>query len=287
MAGRFLVAAAAVLWSTSGLFVKSPAVVAIGGPEVRGPVVACTRVLVAALVLAPLVRRAGVRWRPGLVPLAASFAVMNLLFVSAMTMADAGDVIFLQYTAPLWVALVGVWWLREPLARSDLVALAAGLAGVAAIGWGALPSGRWAGALLALGSGVGYAGVVLGLRVLRDEDATWLVALCMAASGLVLVPWVLARGVLPGVSAWAWVAGLGALQMALPYVLFARGLRTVPAQEAALLTLVEPVLNPLWVRLAWGEPVAAHTWAGGGLILGGLVLRYWGPRPRASMEGGT
>lgn len=57
-------------------------------------------------------------------------------------------------------------------------------------------------------------------------------------------------------------------------LLFARGVKTVNAQEAALLTLPEAILNPFWVWLLWSEPVPLSTWIGGSLILGGLALRY-------------
>jgi drug/metabolite transporter (DMT)-like permease len=73
----------------------------------------------------------------------------------------------------------------------------------------------------------------------------------------------------------------GVVQMGLPYVLFAKALRSVSVQEAALVTLIEPVLNPLWVRLLWGETVGAATWAGGALILAGLAVRYAASAARA------
>ena len=62
--------------------------------------------------------------------------------------------------------------------------------------------------------------------------------------------------------------------MALPYVFFARGLRSITSQEATGIGLLEPILLPLWVYLAWGEVPAPWTLVGGGLILLGLVLRY-------------
>ncbi len=62
--------------------------------------------------------------------------------------------------------------------------------------------------------------------------------------------------------------------MGVPYVLFARGIRSVRTQEAALLSLIEPVLNPVWVLIAWGERPGRTTWIGGALILTGLAVRY-------------
>ena len=71
---------------------------------------------------------------------------------------------------------------------------------------------------------------------------------------------------------WTLVVLFGVFQMGLPYVIFARSLRYVSAQEAALLTLIEPITNPVWVYFLWGEAVASTTWIGGGFIVGGLAV---------------
>jgi len=67
---------------------------------------------------------------------------------------------------------------------------------------------------------------------------------------------------------------MGAVQFALPYLLFTRGLREVESSEASLLALIEPVLNPVWVALFYGEEPTAATIAGGAIILLGLGFRY-------------
>jgi len=271
---RLLVLGAAVLWSTSGLFLKSPAIEGIEPLAARGPLVACWRTLFAALAVAPFVRWRRVRWRWELLPLIASFAAMNLLFVTAMTRADAGNVIFLQYTAPLWVCLGGWFLLRESTGRAGLGTLALGMAGIAVIGWGARGDAQLDGALLALGAGVAYVGVIIALRALHGEDAAWLVFICFAMSWLVTLPWAQHQDRALVGDEWLWVGALGALQMAAAYGLFALGVRHLTAPEASLITLVEPVLNPLWVWLAWGVAVQGYTVAGGTLIVLGLVLRY-------------
>ena len=68
----------------------------------------------------------------------------------------------------------------------------------------------------------------------------------------------------------------GSVQMGLPYFLFARGLRTVSPQEAGAITLLEPLLNPLWAYLISPETDTPPptTWVGGVLILGALAYRY-------------
>jgi len=267
-----MVVLASLLWSTSGAFVKSPPLAAI--PEdARGPILACFRALAAAAALSFFVKPRHVRWRPMLVPFVISFAGMNLLFVTAMTRTTAAAAIFLQYTSTAWAFVFSIFILRERADRPNLLALACALAG---LGW--IVAGDWntayfAGNCLALGSGVCYAGVIISLKLLRDEDSAWLVALCHAAAGLLLLPLVATRSLSLSPLQWSLIGLFGVVQMGLPYVIFASALRRVPIQDAALLTLLEPILNPLWVYLLWGEPVGFGTWIGGGLIVGGLVLR--------------
>jgi drug/metabolite transporter (DMT)-like permease len=274
--GRLLVFSAAVLWSLSGVLVKNPAL-----DGVSGNVLAGFRALTAGVCLVPLVPVRAVRFRPLLIPLVLSFASMNLLFMTAMTLTTAAATTFLQYTSTFWAFVFGVVFLREPVERGNLVALAFGLLG---IGWivGADWAGeRFIGNLFALASGISYAGVIVCLRQLRGENAAWLVALNHLFSGLILLPWVWSAGVGLSSPQWGLISLLGVVQMALPYVLFTIGVRWVPAQEAALITLIEPLLNPLWVWIFWREPVESPTWAGGGMILAGLALRAVAFRPAA------
>jgi drug/metabolite transporter, DME family len=270
--GRLMVVLASLLWSTSGAFVKSPPLAAI--PEAtRGPILACFRALAAAAALAIFVKPRHVRWRPMLVPFVISFAGMNLLFVTAMTRTTAAAAIFLQYTSTAWAFVFSIFFLREKADRPNLLALGCALAGLAWIVAGDWNTQYFFGNCLALGSGLCYAGVIITLKLLRDEDSAWLVALCHAAAGLLLLPIVASQTISLTPSQWGLTALFGVVQMGLPYVIFASALRRVPIQDAALLTLLEPILNPLWVYCLWGEPVEVATWIGGGLIVGGLVLR--------------
>ena len=134
------------------------------------------------------------------------------------------------------------------------------------------------GNLLAVGSGVTFAGVIVSLRRLRGESPVFLVLVNQSASCLVLLPWLAWRlgdrltEFTP--EQWLLLAAFGIVQMTIPYLLFARGLQHVRAQDGALIALLEPVLTPIWVWLAGWETAAGSTWIGGGLILMGLVLRY-------------
>src|SRR5438552_2158720 len=101
MQGIGLLIGAAVLWSTSGLFLKSPALASLPEGE-RGPFIACYRGLIAGMLLLPFVNRRRVRFRVAMLPMLVSFASMNLLFITAMTQTTAAVAIFLQYTSTGW-----------------------------------------------------------------------------------------------------------------------------------------------------------------------------------------
>jgi drug/metabolite transporter (DMT)-like permease len=75
--------------------------------------------------------------------------------------------------------------------------------------------------------------------------------------------------------AWLFLVILGVAQFGLPYYLFSRGLKRVPAYQAALITLVEPILVPVWTYLALGEKVPRETLIGGGIILLALIVFVW------------
>ena len=75
--------------------------------------------------------------------------------------------------------------------------------------------------------------------------------------------------------AMATLLWLGIVQMGLAYMLFLRGLRTMPAAAASLLAMLEPVFNPLWVWLGTGETPGPWSLAGGGVVLGTLAARSW------------
>jgi drug/metabolite transporter (DMT)-like permease len=137
------------------------------------------------------------------------------------------------------------------------------------------------GIVFGLLGGVTYAGVVLSLRHLRHEDGAWLVFLNNLTTAVLFLPFVLHYDMWPTGKQTLYLAGFGMFQMGLPYLLFARGVRCVTGHEAAGIVLLEPILVPVWVYLAWRHVPSyqAPQWwtlAGGALILLGLGLRYAG-----------
>ena len=261
------VLAAALLWSSSGFFAKAPYFA--GWP---GPLLAFWRAAFASLVLLPMVRRPVWTWK--LIPAVACFALMNYTYLTAMVNGSAANAIWMQNTAPMWVLLVGVFALKEPVHRLDWLFIVCCGLGVGLIVACESRGESLAAVLWGLASGLFYAGVVLSLRMLREYDSAWLVAVNHSATAL-LMSWNLqSMPAWPSPIQWTLLAGFGMAQMGMPYWLFARGLRSLPGHQAAGIGLLEPILVPVWVLAAWGERPAWWTLVGGGLILVGLAMRY-------------
>lgn len=275
--GRWLIALAAVLWSLSGGFAKvltRQTPFGLNAPEIDGLVMAFYRAFFAGLVLVPMLRRRDLSFRPLMVGMVLCFAIMNALFVTALKLGTAANAILLQYTAPMWMYLVAVLVLGEPADRRSSVSLTVGMVGISIIVLGGWHDAQLGVVALGLGSGVAYAGVILFLRVLRDASPRWLTVLNHLFSALILVPLVWTLGT-PTPAQLIVLFFFGAVQMALPYWLMARGLRVVSPQEAGTITLLEPLLNPVWAYLVAGEVPEMATFIGGPFILAALAWRYW------------
>lgn len=299
--GRWCLVMAAVLWSLSGLgtrLLQRPSFLELNEPALTPLQIAFLRAVFAGLVLFPLVPFRQIGFRPLMPAMIVCFAAMNALFISAIALGSAANAILLQNTAPFFVVAISFFVFRERVDRRSLIAIIIGLIGMAIIvgGDGKLLNGeRIDVALMGLGSGITYAFIILCLRALRDQPSAWLIsqnhlgsAICLCTAVLVLngpsVWWQWLRT--PTMNQLIFMSLFGALQMGLPYFLFARGLRSVSPQEAGAITLLEPLLNPVWAYLISPEtdtPTIA-TWLGGSFILGALAYRYWPTADTTSVD---
>src|SRR5690606_12742532 len=142
--------------------------------------------------------------------MAATFAAMCFTFLSSLSLTTAANTIWLQYTAPWWIFIIGTLVLKQPALRRDMLTLAVGAAGVGLILFhearGTSGPAQW-GVVLGLVSAVFYAGVVLFLRSLRAEDTAWLIVVNLLTTALIAAPWALSTGIWP--SGWQWPLLLG------------------------------------------------------------------------------
>ena len=288
-ADRFRILAAAALFSTGGAAIKAT--------TLSGWQVACFRSGIGALAIlamAPEARR-GWTWRTPLVGVA--YATTVLLFVVANKLTTSANTIYLQSTAPIYLLLLGPWLLKEPLRPRDLAFLGALVVGLALLFLGVEPVRRTAtnpvlGNVLAAASGLSWAFTLVGLRWLtaRSPGAAN-PAVSATVAGNVIACVVALPFAFPVAATrpldWGLVAFLGTIQIALAYVLLTRSVRSVTALEAALLLLLEPVLNP-WIAYAvHGEVPGSLAIAGAAVILVATAVHALRASTGASLGGGS
>ena len=262
--GVLLVAAAALLWSTGGIGIKS-----LADPPL---VIAFYRSAFAAAALILLIRPRVWRWTaPFLIGLV-SYAACLTTFVLATKWTSAANAIFIQYAGVVWVLLASPLVLREPLRRRDAAAVAVAFVGMALFFVGRFEARGFRGELMALASSLFWATLVLALRRERGSSAEAVVTWGNVLSALCLLPFVAGDLAVPPRSL-AILAFLGVVQIGGAYALFVSGLKHVSATEASIMGMLEPIANPIWVFLFVGERPTAYSIAGGAIVLGAIAWR--------------
>lgn len=260
------VLAAALLWSTGGLFIKAT--------ELNAYELSFGRSLLAALTVAYFTRREGFRANSVTLVTSALYAALLLLFVMATKQTTAANAIFLQYTAPVYVLVLEPLVFKEKYRRSDFLVVAACVVGIAFFFVGRLRPEEMTGNLLALASGVCFALFMLLIRLPRAGRVN-------RASSIIYGNLLLALLCAPSFFAGAHkvnltdlgiILFLGVVQIGLAYTLFTRGIeRGVRSLDAGLVGYVEPLSNPLWVYLFLGERPSAWAILGGAIIIAAVA----------------
>ena len=231
------------------------------------------RGLVAAVfLLAVRGRTLRFTWTPLQLGTALAFAGCTMLFAAATKLTTAANAVLLQYTAPIWVALLGAWLLGERARRADWWTIAVTFAGMGVFFYDGLKFNNLTGILLAVASGVSFAVMIVLLRK-QGKGSTIeavilgnLLGFVIGLPSICTAPWPDQRGLVA-------LLLLGVLQLGIPYLLYARAIRHVTALEAVLIPVIEPILNPIWVLLVIGEKPSPLALLGGAIVLGAVTWR--------------
>lgn len=254
-----LLALTAAMWSMGGLLIKSislhPLAIASFRSLIAAPVLwmACNR--------KPQFLNNRVQWI-GAICLVGTV----MLFVASTKLTTAANSILLQYTAPLYVALLSGPILRERINKWDWVSLAAIFCGMVLFFFDKMSADHLFGNILAAISGISYGGIVICLRLQKGKstiETLLLGHLLTAACGL---PFLL-MGPVPTHDDVIRILILGIFQLGIPYAIYAIAIPHVTALESTLVTMIEPVLNPLWVALFLGEMPTGNALIGGIVVL--------------------
>jgi DME family drug/metabolite transporter len=262
-----LVLAAAIIWSTGGLFIK--------WTTLSGLELSFGRSLLAAITVAIFTRREGFGLNRVTALAAILYAALLLLFVLATKETTAANAIFLQYTAPLYVLVLEPIFYKEKFRQRDLLTVIFCVIGMSLFFVGKLRPQDVTGNILALASGVCFASYFLLLRHSSSRDVNrassviygnLLVVLIAAPAGLKALPNINLHDALS-------VVYLGVVQIGVAYTLFTLGMaHGIRSLDAGIVGYIEPVLNPVWVFLVIGEQPSKWALIGGAIIVGAVVV---------------
>ena len=183
---------------------------------------------------------------------------------------SVANVLVFFASMPLISALMSRIFLHEQVQKATWIAIGVVVLGLLIVGSRGLIVGNWLGDLLALMCAVIMAGfftIVRGRHAVNLIPATGF-GLLLAA--LVASPF----AIYPEMSSSQWVYLIVGAGLVLPIALalLTLGPRYIPAPEAAMLSLLETVLGPLWVWLVISEQPDASTFVGGAIVVGTLFL---------------
>jgi drug/metabolite transporter (DMT)-like permease len=191
-----------------------------------------------------------------------------VLHVLAMMSTTVANVLIVQSTSPVLVAVLGWIVLGERVSAQGWFALALAFAGLAIVVGGSIGSGSFLGSAMALGVAACSACMVILTRRARTLNMQPVTIASAALAVLVALPFGAPFAMAPGDIAL--LLALGLIQMTLGLSFFLHALRLLPAAQVTLIALLEPVLGPVWVWLFKGEEPAASTIVGGALVLAAL-----------------
>ncbi|MBU5434854.1 DMT family transporter [Pseudoflavonifractor sp. MSJ-37] len=261
--GTLCVFLAAVLYSIGGLCIK---IVPWGGMAINGARAAIALIVVGAYLA---IIRHPLRMDRWVALGAVCVFGTNALFSVANKMTTAANVIVLQYTTPIFVILAtALFWRKRP-DKLDITACAVVFGGIVFFFLDSLEMGGGAGNVLAMLSGVSYAGVFL-MNEMPGSDPISSVFWGNVLSAATGLPFVLGEPALRA-PALASVIVLGVFQVALGYILLTIGLKTTPPVTASLVSGIEPVLNPILVAMFYHETIGPFALIGAVVVIGGVV----------------
>ncbi|WP_233256665.1 DMT family transporter [Opitutus sp. ER46] len=259
-----LLVAAALCWSLGGLLIKAVTWSPLAVAGARG--------LIAGVFLLATNRALRFHFSRDQVIGAIAYAACTVTFCTATKLTTAANAILLQYTAPVWVALLGAWFLGERASRADWITIGTVLFGMALFFADALELTHVLGNVIAVISGVCFAAMTVALRRQKNTSAVESIILGNFLAFAVGLWWIVQSPALPGIG-WGALLTLGVVQLGVSYWLYARAIRHVTALEAVLIPVIEPILNPIWVLLWSGERPSPFALVGGAVVLTAVTAR--------------
>ena len=254
----------ALMWSLAGFNIKmiewSPYAIAAG------------RSLVAVIPLAPMVLRKGFQKIDRyVIGGAICYAAFNYCFITSTTLTSSAIAIMMQYTAPIYVALLSWLFLRERVGWADIISVGFVFLGMIFFFLDSNSGGSLKGNIVSIFNGITFAGISIFLRLQKDGNPALSMYLGNVISAVAGLPIMWNAGMPDTISLLFLL--LAGLLVAVSYTLYAKASTGLSALETVLIPIIDPVMNPVWVFLFLDERPGALTIVGAAVILVSVTIR--------------
>ena len=250
----------AALWSIAGIFIKLIPWNSI--------VIAGIRSLIAGAVMFVYMRYKRIGFTADRRSMLGGLALCCTLtcFVAANKLTTAANSIVLQFTAPMFIVVFSVLFLKKKFSRSDIFAVVLTMLGISLIFIDQLTPGHLLGNCVAIVAGMAFAGYYMSLEGASETERMSAILMAHGLTFCVSIPFIALEPPELGAAPLICIFILGVVQLGIPYVLLGRASGSCPPLACSLLGAVEPLLNPVWVFIFDGE--APGMWA----LIGGVVV---------------
>jgi len=262
--GLLYVLTAALLWSTGGLFIKLISFAAMQLSFFRCSIAAVTFALIFRKRILLVNRLSIIN--------SIIYAIVLITFVIATKTTTAANAIFLQATAPIYILIFEPILTKTKYERTNIITVSVCMIGMILFFVGKLEPGHLEGNLIALISGITFAALFLGMKKIEPQYQQSSIFWGNIIVAIICIPFLSTLEVISFSDLWM-VTFLGVFQIAFAYAFFASGLKRIYAVEASIISMVEPVFNPIWVFLGYGETPTVYSIIGGLIILGAIITR--------------
>jgi len=203
---------------------------------------------------------------------ALSYALMVVCFVIGNKLTSAGNVILIQFSAPVYVAIFSFSFLGEKATKVDWITIFIILIGLGCFFMDELSLYQLWGNIFALLSGIGFAGLTLFMRKQKDGRPIDLVILGNLITFLLCTPFYV-KAVPFEIQPWLLITFLGVVQLGFAYILYSTAIKYVSALDAIIYPVVEPIFNPIFAFIFLGEYMGINALFGGALVVAGVIVR--------------
>lgn len=254
----------AILWSSGGLFIK---LISLNSMQLS-----FFRCAIAAIVFALMFRKRILKLNPLAIVNSLAYAAVLILFVIATKTTTAANAIFLQSTAPIYVLIFEPILTKTKWERINIITIVVCFLGMILFFMGDLTPGDIKGNIAALLAGVAFAAFFLGMKKNAPQYGESSIFYGNVIVALICIPFITDLNSI-SLPDFAMVSFLGVFQIAFAYALFSYGLKRIIAVEASIISMFEPVLNPIWVFIGYGEVPSFYAIIGGIIIITAITAR--------------